>query len=57
MADDTTSLNEKHLPETPRSELNFLNSEDDTTKEARREAVPIVPRREAAPGRRPLFRN
>jgi hypothetical protein len=57
MADDTTSLNEKNFLETPHTELNFLNSEDNAKEEARRDAAPVVTHLKTVPGRRTLFRN
>jgi hypothetical protein len=57
MADDTRSSNTKDLPEMLQKESNFLNSEDSEKQEPRLDAAPAPSRREAAPGRRPLFRN
>jgi hypothetical protein len=57
MADDTTFLNAKDLLETPQKAPNFLNSEDIEMQEAQRDDAPIPSRREAVPGRRPLFRS
>ena len=57
MATDTISLNEKHFPEIPQTELNFLNPEDNEKEEAQCEAAAAAPRPKTVPGRRPLFRN
>jgi hypothetical protein len=57
MADDTTSSNAKDLPETPYTELSFLNSEEIAEQEVRHDAAPVAPHPKTVPGRRPLFRN
>jgi hypothetical protein len=55
MADDTTCLNAKDLPNPPAA-LD-LNAERSAEQEVRREAAPVAAGPKTLPGRRPLFRN
>jgi len=55
MANDTTSLNAKDLPDPP-AEFG-LNAEAGARQEERRDAAPVAAGPKTPPGRRPLFRN